>query len=226
MEISVNKICVTYFYYLFFCVMYFITSPWWLKKFYSSLTWRIPSDDKTVYLTFDDGPHPTITPFVLDLLMEHKAKATFFCIAKNVVNNMGVYSRIINEGHSIGNHTYDHLNGWKTDDRTYLENVVKAKEVIDSKLFRPPYGRISKFQIQQLKSIFNIIMWDVLSADFDINISPQQCLENVVRNVRPGSIIVFHDSEKAYSRLQYALPKTLEFLSQEGYACKPITSYI
>lgn len=204
--------------------MYLVKSPWWLKRFYSSLIWDIPGDDKTVYLTFDDGPHPTVTPFVLDLLKQYNAKATFFCIGKNVENHMDVYSRTIDEGHSIGNHTYDHVNGWKTTDDIYLNSVVKAKKVIDSKLFRPPYGRISKFQAKQLTPFFKIIMWDVLSADFDINLSPKKCLLNVVTNVKPGSIIVFHDSEKAFPRLEYALPGTLAFLAKDGYSFKTITS--
>jgi peptidoglycan/xylan/chitin deacetylase (PgdA/CDA1 family) len=204
--------------------MYFIKSPWWLRRYYSSLVWHQPTNDKVVYLTFDDGPHPTITPFVLDVLKEYNASATFFCIGRNVRTNMDVYRRIIDERHAIGNHTNDHVNGWKTADDVYIDNVVKAKQVIDSKLFRPPYGRISGFQIQQLKSIFKIVMWDVLSADFDTKISPQECLKNVVQNVRAGSIVVFHDSEKAFPRLQYALPKTLQFLKEQGYTFKAITA--
>jgi peptidoglycan/xylan/chitin deacetylase (PgdA/CDA1 family) len=204
--------------------MYFIKSPWWLRRYYSSLVWHLPTNDKVVYLTFDDGPHPTITPFVLDVLKEYNASATFFCIGRNVRTNMDVYRRIIDERHAIGNHTNDHVNGWKTADDVYIDNVVKAKQVIDSKLFRPPYGRISGFQIQQLKSIFKIVMWDVLSADFDTKISPQECLKNVVQNVRAGSIVVFHDSEKAFPRLQYALPKTLQFLKEQGYTFKAITA--
>lgn len=201
-----------------FCVMYVIKSPWWLRQLYPSLTWSIPSDDKVIYLTFDDGPHPEITPFVLSTLKECNAKATFFCIGKNVVSHKEIFKQIIDEGHSIGNHTYDHLNGWKTSDSAYIENIVKASEVIDSKLFRPPYGRISRFQVQQLKSIFKIIMWDVLSADFDTTISPQQCLENVIKFSKAGSIIVFHDSEKAFPRLKHALPKALQYFNEKGFS--------
>jgi peptidoglycan/xylan/chitin deacetylase (PgdA/CDA1 family) len=203
--------------------MYVIKSPWLLRRLYPSLTWSIPSHDKTVYLTFDDGPHPEITSGVLANLKEYNAKATFFCIGKNVVNHQETYRQVLDGGHAIGNHTYDHLNGWKTADDVYMNNIVKATEIIDSKLFRPPYGRISRFQVQQLKSIFKIVMWDVLSADFDTNISPRQCLENVIKFTGPGSIIVFHDSEKAFPRLKYALPKALEYLSEKGFSFKSLS---
>ncbi len=202
--------------------MYFIKSPWWLKRVYSLLVWHIPTREKEVYLTFDDGPHPTITPFVLDCLKAYNAKATFFCIGKNVLDHPATYQRVIDEGHSVGNHTYNHLNGWKTDDAVYLKNVFLAKDHINSRLFRPPYGRISKFQIKQLLPSFKIIMWDVLSGDFDIKLSPQTSLQNVVANVRSGSVVVFHDSEKAFARLEYALPKALEHLSEKGYVFKAI----
>ena len=197
--------------------MYLIKPTWWLRKIYSSaLTWKIPVEENKIFLTFDDGPHPTITPFVLNCLKQYKAKATFFCIGKNVQLYQGVFQQIINEGHRIGNHTHNHLNGWKTTDKKYFENIILAKKFIDSNLFRPPYGRITRFQIQQLQSIFNIIMWDVLSGDFDADLSPQKCLQNVVSNTSSGSIIVFHDSEKAFPRLEYALPKALEFFAEQG----------
>lgn len=191
---------------------------------YPSLTWQIPSEKKDIYLTFDDGPHPAITPFVLDTLSAFGAKATFFCIGKNVENNTALYQRIIDEGHAVGNHTYNHVNGWKTNDEAYFKEVIKTKEVVDSKLFRPPYGRISRFQVQQLKKLFNIIMWDVLSGDFDRELSPELCLKNVISNTRAGSIVVFHDSEKAVEKLKYALPKTLEHLQKKGFMCRAITS--
>ena len=197
--------------------MYLIKSTWWLQKIYSSaLTWKIPVEENKIFLTFDDGPHPTITPFVLNCLKQYNAKATFFCIGKNVQLYQEVFQQIINEGHRIGNHTHNHLNGWKTTDKKYFENIILAKKFIDSNLFRPPYGRITRFQIQQLQSIFNIIMWDVLSGDFDADLSPQKCLQNVVSNTSSGSIIVFHDSEKAFPRLEYALPKALEFFAEQG----------
>ena len=198
--------------------MYLIKPTWWLRKIYSSaLTWKIPVEERKIFLTFDDGPHPTITPFVLNCLKQYNAKATFFCIGKNVQLYQGVFQQIINEGHRIGNHTHNHLNGWKTTDKKYFENIILAKKFIDSNLFRPPYGRITRFQIQQLQSAFNIIMWDVLSGDFDADLSPQKCLQNVVSNTSSGSIIVFHDSEKAFANLSYSLPIVLEKLNKDGY---------
>lgn len=209
--------------------MYFIKAPWWLKKIYSSFVWKVPTKEKVLYLTFDDGPHETATPFVLDELKKYGAKATFFCIGKNVVSLPALYKRVLDEGHTTGNHTYNHLNGWQTDDATYINNVVQAAELIKSNLFRPPYGRIKKFQSKLLMRegeaahpLFKIIMWDVLCGDFDIKLSPQQCLDNVLKHTEKGSIIVFHDSTKAWSRMSYALPGVLEHFSKEGYVFKAL----
>jgi peptidoglycan/xylan/chitin deacetylase (PgdA/CDA1 family) len=202
--------------------MYLVKTPWWLRKLYPSLTWKIPGKENNVFLTFDDGPHPTITPFVLNTLKTYNAKATFFCTGKNVEADPAMLTRILNEGHNIGNHTYNHLNGWKTNNEIYIKDVMKAKELIDSKLFRPPYGRIRRNQIKHLKSLFDIMMWDVLSGDFDTSLSPQQCLQYVLRNTEPGSVIVFHDSEKAFARLEYVLPKALQHFNDKGWKCKQI----
>lgn len=209
--------------------MYFIKAPWWLKKLYPSFVWKIPTKEKVLYLSFDDGPHETATPYVLDELKKYGAKATFFCIGKNVVSLPALYKRILDEGHKTGNHTYNHLNGWKTDDTTYINNVIQAAALIKSNLFRPPYGRIKKFQRKLLmrkegttQPLFKIIMWDVLSGDFDVKLSPQKCLGNVLKNAEPGSIIVFHDSTKAWSRMSYALPEVLEQLSKKGYVFKAL----
>lgn len=206
-----------------FCNMYLAKSPWWLKKLYPTLTWSIPTEENEVYLTFDDGPHQTITPFVLDVLKEYNASATFFCIGKNVREHPTIYQRLISEGHKVGNHTYNHSNGWKTPDKVYLGDVIEAKKYIDSNLFRPPYGRISRFQIQQLNPLFKIVMWDVLSGDFDVTLAPQKSLEYVVSNVSPGSIVVFHDSEKAFPRLEFALPQTLKYLAGKDYKFKALS---
>ncbi|MCW3078863.1 polysaccharide deacetylase family protein [Segetibacter sp.] len=203
--------------------MYLVKTPWWLRKLYSpNVTWEIPTEKKEIFLTFDDGPHPTITPFVLECLRQYNAKATFFCIGKNIKQFPEVYQQILDEGHQVGNHTYNHLNGWKTGDIIYLKNVILAQRVINSTLFRPPYGRITKSQVKELSPVFNIVMWNVLSGDFDVSLSPKKCFDNVVSNAASGSIIVFHDSEKAFSRLEYALPKALQFFSEKGYEMKAI----
>lgn len=205
--------------------MYLVSTPKLLRAFYPSLVWQIDTLQKELYLTFDDGPHKTVTPFVLETLKQYDAKATFFCIGKNVDANKEVYKRIIDEGHSVGNHTQNHLNGWKTSKYYYIKNIAVASERINSTLFRPPYGRIKKSQIKSLQtpdSQLKIIMWSVLSGDFDTNISGEKCLKNVLKNSKQGSIVVFHDSEKAFERLQYALPKTLEHFSKQGYQFKAL----
>ncbi len=182
-----------------------------------------------IYLTFDDGPHATITNFVLDELKKYNAEATFFCIGNNVVKYPEVYQRILNEGHSVGNHTFNHLNGFKTKDKTYVDNVLEASKYIDSNLFRPPYGRLKTFQAQVLAHLnkpYKIIMWTVLSGDFDARISEQRCLENVLLKTTAGSIIVFHDSEKAADRMMYALPKVLKKFSGKGFTFKKISTLL
>lgn len=190
-----------------------------MRSLYPLCTWQMPSEGKRLYLTFDDGPHPVVTPYVLDTLRQFNARATFFCIGNNVAAYPAEYKRILEDGHTTGNHTYDHVNGWKVPDATYFNDVIKAQQYIDSPLFRPPYGRITRFQAKQLTQVARkqIIMWTVCSGDFDVRLSPAKCLENVVRNSKSGSIIVFHDSEKAYDRLAYALPKVLKFFSDQGF---------
>ena len=208
-------------------MFYFVKTPWWLKRIYASYTWSIPSNEKILYLTFDDGPHPEATPFVLKQLKDHNALATFFCIGKNVVEHPEIYRQIMNEGHVTGNHTYNHLNGWKTSNDIYLKDIALAAKEIDSNLFRPPYGRITSFQAKNLKAVMQgkevkVIMWDVLSADFDNDCTPEQCLSNVILPTVPGSIIIFHDSEKAFSKLQYVLPRMLKYFSEKGYSFKSL----
>lgn len=208
-------------------MFYTAKTPKLVAKLFPASTWHMDEGKKELYLTFDDGPHPQITPFVLDQLAEYQAKATFFCIGKNVVQNPGVYARILAEGHSTGNHTHDHVNGWKTPLAAYLQNVAAARRVIDSNLFRPPYGRITRAQHQALRSQenpFKIVMWSVLSGDFDTGISPVQCCTNVTRHAKAGAIIVFHDSEKAFERLKYALPEVLKYFSEKGFQFEKISS--
>ena len=201
---------------------YFVKTPWWLKKIYSSYTWSIRTKKKILYLTFDDGPHPEATPFVLNELKKYNALATFFCIGKNVIEHPAIYKRILDEGHTTGNHTQNHLNGWKTGNDLYMKDISEAAKYIDSGLFRPPYGRITSFQAKHLRSVMNgrnarVIMWDVLSADFDTTITSEKCMENVIFNAKPGSIVVFHDSRKAFEKIQYILPKILKFFAEKGY---------
>ena len=206
-------------------MVYFVKTPFWLKKLYPKCIWGINNVQRNIYLTFDDGPHPTITPIVLEHLKKYQAKATFFCIGQNVEKFPEIYKQIIEEGHAVGNHTHHHLNGWKTDDEKYLTDIVEAKQLIDSDLFRPPYGRITRFQLAQLRKIkyqLSVIMWTVLSGDFDYNITKEQCLQNVLKNTKPGSIVVFHDSEKAKEKVLYALPEMLTYFTQKGFGFKKI----
>lgn len=201
---------------------YFIKTPWWLHKLFPSYTWYLPANDKTVYLTFDDGPHPTITPWVLRQLKEVDAKATFFCIGENVVRYPETFALILSEGHAVGNHTQHHLNGWKADTDKYVRDVMQAQEIIGSSLFRPPYGRIRREQARIIKDELQpqelmVVMWTVLSCDFDRKFSPERCARNVLKNVEPGSIIVFHDSEKAEENLRGSLPVVLKSLRRRGY---------
>ena len=201
--------------------MYLTKTPFLLRALYPSCTWKMPANEKAIYLSFDDGPHPIATPFVLEQLEKYNAKASFFCIGKNVVEHPEIYYQLIEKGHTVGNHTMHHLNGWKTEDDLYLQNIQEANAVIPSNFFRPPYGRIKKNQIRKIltdKSVpQEIIMWDVLSGDFDTTISGQQCLSNVLKNTEAGSIVVFHDSAKAWDRLQVALPATLAYFTQKGF---------
>ena len=201
---------------------YFVKTPWWLKKIYSSYIWSVDTKEKIIYLSFDDGPHAVATPFVLDELKKYNAKATFFCIGKNVVAEPAIYKRILDEGHAVGNHTYNHFNGWKTKDDVYLDDVREAGKFIDSIMFRPPYGRITSFQAKNIyaalkKTVVKIIMWDVISGDFDNTLNGDQCLQNVILNTTKGSIVVFHDSKKAFSRLEFLLPEVLKFFEKKGY---------
>jgi|SRR5450432_1977762 peptidoglycan/xylan/chitin deacetylase (PgdA/CDA1 family) len=203
-------------------MFYFTKTPLWLKMLYPSCLWNYPlgREEKKIYLSFDDGPHATATPFALDELKKYNAKATFFCIGKNVNEETALYKRILLEGHRVGNHTHNHLNGWKTDNKIYLQNIEKARELIDSDLFRPPYGRATAFQIRNLqeKLHYKVVMWDVLAGDFDPKVNGKQAAERVIRKSKPGSIIVFHDSAKAWQVLYVALPIVLAYFSDKGFS--------
>ncbi|RWU04437.1 polysaccharide deacetylase family protein [Pedobacter chitinilyticus] len=218
--------------------MYTVRPPFFLKWYYrNNLIWNKDSTEKFVYLTFDDGPMPNVTTFVLNTLKSFNVKATFFCIGDNISKHPEVFEQIKANGHAIGNHTYNHLKGWKTDDKTYIDNFWQCQELTETNLFRPPYGRIKKSQIRKLVNSWQLtvgkrlktenselqtVMWDVLSGDFDLKLSPEKCYQNVIKNTRNGSIIVFHDSLKAWDRLEYALPKSIEYLLQQGYQFKTL----
>lgn len=202
--------------------MYLTRTPAIIKAFYSDLVWSVQTDKKELFLTFDDGPIPEVTPQVLLFLEKYQAKATFFCIGNNVDKHPDIFEMINQKGHAIGNHTYNHLNGWKNADKVYYKNILLCNTYFKTNLFRPPYGKITRQQSKILKKRFHIIMWDVLSADFDSKTSPEKCCENVIQNAKKGSIIVFHDSLKAKDKVLYALPKVLEFFSQKGYDFKKL----
>lgn len=202
-----------------------------IKRLFSNLTWDIPSKKKVIYLTFDDGPTPEITSWVLSELKKHNAKATFFCIGKNITANPDIFKTILINGNTIGNHTHNHINGWEKSSKIYLENIEKAQQIINTEievikkpiLFRPPYGKIkNKIAEKLLKKGYKIIMWDVLSGDFDPSITKERCLKNVINNTSKGSIIVFHDSVKASVNLKYVLPKVLDHFSKKGYEFQSI----
>ena len=210
-----------------------IKTPILVKRMFPSYIWNIPTTNKTIYLTFDDGPTPEITNWTLETLKRFDAKATFFCIGNNVENHPEIFQNILNDGHNIGNHTYNHIKGWKTKTKDYLHNIKLCDDVFkaqnselrtqNSKLFRPPYGQIKPKQGRKLiKQDYKIIMWDVLSFDWDKNVSKETCLNNVLNKTTKGSIIVFHDSVKASKNMQYALPKVLEHFSKLEYQFKAL----
>jgi peptidoglycan-N-acetylglucosamine deacetylase len=207
-------------------------TPFFLPLLYPELYWRIPTNDKRLFLTFDDGPVPGPTEFVLDTLGRYSLKATFFCIGDNIKKNPNLFTRLLKDGHAAGNHTYHHLSGWKTCCRHYLEDIALCDSALDSTsnafrkqgkhFFRPPYGRITRKQISSLRGRA-IIMWDVLSVDYNRRLSAESCLRNTVRAIRPGSIVVFHDSYKAEKNLTYVLPRMIESCMGLGYSFRPIT---
>lgn len=205
--------------------LFFVTTPWWLRKLFIGCIWDIKTTEKVIYLTFDDGPHPVITPAVLNELYKYNAKATFFCIGDNVKKFPEIYQQVINEGHAIGNHTMHHINGWRVADTTYLDDIAAAGELITTNLFRPPYGRVKNSQLRKMKVIapnLKTIMWSVLAGDWIAALDPEQCFQQVKKAVYPGCIIVLHDSEKANGRMSYVLPKLLQYFTEKGYKFKKI----
>ena len=218
--------------------MYSTRPHWLMRKIYPSAIWKIvPASDFSslgrdkrggeIFLTFDDGPIPEITPWVLSVLKTYNAKATFFCVGANIKKHPELFQQILAEGHSVGNHTYNHLNGWKTKTKDYIDNTEKCKKIITNvhpqssiihcPLFRPPYGKLKRSQYSRLITQYSLIMWDVLSGDFDQKLSEEKCLKNVISKTREGSIVVFHDSLKAKKNLFYVLPKFMDHFSKQGF---------
>lgn len=217
--------------------LYTAKTPGLVKSIFSNLVWEFSALEKKIYLTFDDGPIPEVTEWVLTQLETYNAKATFFCIGDNVKKHPAIYNQIIAKGHAIGNHTYNHFNAWKVSNTKYIDNIIKAQKTLNQELlpqhekhkgsctlFRPPYGKITPKLAQTIKDLgYTIIMWDVLSGDFDTSLAVEKCYKNVVKNTDAGSIIVFHDSIKAYDRLRYTLPKVLKHFNDLGYEFEKIS---
>lgn len=204
--------------------MYLIKTPGFVQGLFPGFTWRMPTQAKEIFLTFDDGPVPGTTAWILDTLEQYNAKATFFCVGENVEKNPELFEEIKAHGHKVGNHTYNHLAGWSTDNIEYFHNIRKCAQLVKSDLFRPPYGKMKPSQVQFLERHYKIVMWDILSGDFDEEMTPDRCVQNVVKNVKPGSIVVMHDNYKSFQVLQQALPVILEQLTQEGYVFNAIST--
>lgn len=197
--------------------MYLVHTPQAVQALFPGFIWKMNGNRKEIYLTFDDGPIPEVTPWVLDTLARFDAKATFFCVGDNVRKHPHIYDMVLDAGHTVGNHTLNHLSGWATENITYFHNIRHCARMVHSGLFRPPYGKMKPSQVQFLQRHYRIIMWDVLSGDFDRDITPEDCAQNVIQHAGPGSIVVFHDSIKAEANLRHALPQALEHFSREGY---------
>jgi len=204
--------------------MYFTRPPSILRRLLPGLIWTIPNEENRVFLTFDDGPDPEITPWVLDTLGKYDAKATFFCLGKNVEKYPDLFERIKREGHAVGNHTYSHLDGWKTRNREYFEDIDRADKLIGSPLFRPPYGRIKPSQIKILKERYKIVMWDLLSGDFDSKMTTEECINKVKKYTGKGSIVVFHDFIKKGHRSEWTNELLIGILNIKSLIYKTIES--
>ena len=206
--------------------MYLIKTPNFIKKLFPNYFWNINTSEKVLYLTFDDGPIPEVTPKILDILAQYNAKATFFCVGANVKKHSDIFQMVVDNGHTLGNHTFTHKDGWQTDRISYFHDVRHCARMVNSDLFRPPYGRLKMKQTQFLQRHYKIVMWDVLSGDFDPTISSEKCYKNVINNATNGSIVVFHDSLKAEEKVLDVLPKVLAYYSKMGFRFEAITSQL
>lgn len=203
--------------------MYIIKTPKLVRKLFPTYLWNKSRRKPFVYLTFDDGPIPEVTPWVLDCLDNYGMKGTFFCVGDNVRKHSSIYQRILNEDHSVGNHSYSHKSGWSTEVESYLNDVKLCSSFVDSNLFRPPYGRLKPQQAESLREKYQIVMWDILSGDFDANISAQQCLHNITNYLKPGSIVVMHDNLKSFEKLKFVLPRLCEHLISNGLKSRQLS---
>lgn len=194
-----------------------VRPPQLLRNLYKDSLWRMDKTQPIIYLTFDDGPIPELTPWVLDILKQYQITATFFCVGENIDKNPEIFKRILEEGHQVGNHTYNHLKGWQTKKKDYLTNVAKCQALTQTNLFRAPYGRISRKQYNILVKEYKMVFWDVLSYDYDTFISPEKCLENSIKHTQNGTIIVFHDNKKAQKNIKYALPRYIDYFLKLNY---------
>lgn len=198
-------------------MLYLKKVPKLLQNLFPHIIWRVNGTKKQVFLTFDDGPTPNITPFILNLLNEYQAKATFFCIGEQVKKYPQQFQMIIDGGHAVGNHTFSHPKGWQTNTENYLQDVARCAEVFQSQLFRPPYGQLTPKQYKTLKKQYKIVIWEIMNGDFSAETSSDDCLKTVTKNISAGSVIVLHDKERIAEKIKDYLPKLMEFLSKEGY---------
>ncbi len=208
-------------------MFYIHKTPGWIKGLYPSLTWNLPTQEKVIYLTFDDGPIPEVTPEVVEILKKYEAKATFFCVGDNIRKHPKVFEMVVKAGHNVANHTYHHIKGWQNTLDVYLEDIEECQQIIHSfnienRLFRPPYGRITSKQIREVKQKFKIVMWDVLTGDYNASLSADSILKRIIKATKPGSIVVFHDSIKAYPRLASVLPDYLSYFQDQGFRFEAI----
>ncbi len=194
-----------------------VRPPQILRRIYKDSLWRMNPNEQKIYLTFDDGPIPELTTWVLDVLKKYNIKATFFCVGENIIKNPKIFERIKQEGHQVGNHTHNHLKGWKSSTSNYVSNIEKCQQLTQTNLFRPPYGRITKKQFNLVKNSYKVVFWDVLTCDYDKFTSPKKCLKNSIKYTRNGSIIVFHDNIKADKNLMFALPQYIEHFLKLNY---------